>query len=73
MSELLFECYGVPAVSYGIDSIFSLYGVSNIPVSNGLIVSSGFNCTHIIPFLSNRVYLSRCKRFYINKNQIITN
>eukprot|EP00026_Physarum_polycephalum_P004401 Phypoly_transcript_04420.p1 GENE.Phypoly_transcript_04420~~Phypoly_transcript_04420.p1 ORF type:complete len:706 (+),score=123.20 Phypoly_transcript_04420:45-2162(+) len=25
MSELLFECYGVPAVCYGIDAIFSLY------------------------------------------------
>ena len=25
MSELLFECYGVPSVTYGVDSLFSLY------------------------------------------------
>lgn len=26
MSELLFECYNVPQVAYGIDSLFSFYG-----------------------------------------------
>ena len=31
MSELLFECYNVPSVAYGIDSLFSLY--NNIPSS----------------------------------------
>ena len=31
MSELLFECYNVPSVAYGIDSLFSLY--NNIPDS----------------------------------------
>jgi actin-related protein 5 len=25
MSELLFECYHVPQVTYGIDAMFSLY------------------------------------------------
>lgn len=25
MSELLFECYSVPAVCYGVDAMFSLY------------------------------------------------
>ena len=25
MSELLFECYSVPAVAYGIDAVFSLF------------------------------------------------
>lgn len=25
MSELLFECYRVPSVAYGIDGLFSLY------------------------------------------------
>jgi len=31
MSELLFECYNVPSVAYGIDSLFSLY--HNFPVT----------------------------------------
>ena len=34
MSELLFECYNVPSVAYGIDSLFSLY--NNIPNSGKL-------------------------------------
>ena len=25
-SELLFECYGVPALSYGVDSMLAMYG-----------------------------------------------
>ena len=25
MSELLFECYGVPSVAYGIDALFGLH------------------------------------------------
>jgi len=32
MSELLFECYNVPSVAYGIDSLFSLY--HNFPVTS---------------------------------------
>lgn len=35
MSELLFECYNVPSVAYGIDSLFSLY--NNMPSSGELI------------------------------------
>ena len=26
MSELLFECYNVPQVAYGVDSLYSFYG-----------------------------------------------
>ncbi len=31
MSELLFECYHVPSVSFGIDSLFSLYNNHQSP------------------------------------------
>ena len=31
MSELLFECYRVPQVAYGIDSLFSLYNNTHHP------------------------------------------
>ena len=55
MSELLFECYGIPKVAYGIDSLFSFY--HNNPknmISSGLIISSGYQCTHILPILEGR-------------------
>lgn len=55
MSELLFECYGIPKVAYGIDSLFSFYHSKpkNL-ISSGLIISSGYQCTHILPILEGR-------------------
>jgi len=41
ISELMFECYGVRALSYGIDSMMALYG-SNPKQKNALIVQSGY-------------------------------
>lgn len=55
MSELLFECYQVPKVSYGVDSLYSFYHNrrQNWPCS-GLVISSGYQCTHILPVLEGR-------------------
>ncbi|XP_015765936.1 PREDICTED: actin-related protein 5-like [Acropora digitifera] len=63
MSELLFECYNVPSVAYGIDSLFSLY--NNIPNSDkttALIVSSSCNVSHVLPVVKGRLDASNCKR-----------
>nr|XP_028590818.1 actin-related protein 5 [Podarcis muralis] len=66
MSELLFECYQVPKVSYGVDSLYSLYHNKRQgwPCS-GLIVSSGYQCTHILPVLDGRLDARNCKRINI--------
>ncbi|KAJ7331949.1 hypothetical protein JRQ81_014129 [Phrynocephalus forsythii] len=63
MSELLFECYQVPKVSYGVDSLYSFYHNKRQgwPCS-GLIVSSGYQCTHILPVLDGRLDARNCKR-----------
>ncbi|XP_013922691.1 PREDICTED: actin-related protein 5 [Thamnophis sirtalis] len=63
MSELLFECYQVPKVSYGVDSLYSFYHNKRQgwPCS-GLIVSSGYHCTHILPVLDGRLDARHCKR-----------
>ncbi|XP_026865610.2 actin-related protein 5 isoform X2 [Electrophorus electricus] len=66
MSELLFECYGVPQVAYGIDSLFSFY-YSNTqcglkPPHTGLVVSSGYHCSHVLPFINGRLDAVNCKR-----------
>ncbi|KAI8096795.1 uncharacterized protein BX664DRAFT_66331 [Halteromyces radiatus] len=61
MSELLFECYNAPSVTYGIDALFSHYanGGEN---EDGIIVSSGHNSTHIIPTLQGKGILGKAKR-----------
>lgn len=58
MSELLFECYGVPRVAYGVDSLFSFYHNSiqsglDRP-HTGLVLSSGYHCSHVLPFVNGR-------------------
>ncbi|KAJ6661077.1 hypothetical protein lerEdw1_016878 [Lerista edwardsae] len=63
MSELLFECYQVPKVSYGVDSLYSFYHNRRQGwPCNGLIVSSGYQCTHILPILDGRLDARNCKR-----------
>nr|XP_015220527.1 PREDICTED: actin-related protein 5 [Lepisosteus oculatus] len=58
MSELLFECYGVPRVSYGVDSLYSFY-YNNVQRSlsaphTGIVISSGYHCSHILPVINGR-------------------
>ncbi|XP_045151438.1 actin-related protein 5 [Echinops telfairi] len=70
MSELLFECYGIPKVAYGIDGLFSFY--HNKPKnlsSHGLIISSGYQCTHILPILEGRLDAKNCKRINLGGSQ----
>lgn len=59
MSELLFECYDVPAVCYGVDSLFSF---RNNGFDNGLIISCGFQTTHVIPVLNGQVCADKTRR-----------
>ncbi|KAL6056107.1 Actin-related protein 5 [Balamuthia mandrillaris] len=66
MSELLFECYGAPAVCYGIDAMFSYFynrtGWKKTEADNTLIISSGHDSTHIIPVLSGGMLAQSVKR-----------
>ncbi|KAL7274732.1 Actin-related protein 5 [Rhizina undulata] len=51
MTELIFEGYNAPALTYGIDSLFSYYYNGG---ENGLVISSGNSSTHVIPFINGR-------------------
>ncbi|XP_053099437.1 actin-related protein 5 [Hemicordylus capensis] len=63
MSELLFECYQVPRISYGVDSLYSFYhNKRQCWPCSGLIVSSGYQSTHILPVLEGRLDARNCKR-----------
>ena len=59
MTELLFECYHVPSLAFGIDSLFS-YNYNK--GGSGLIISSSHSSTHVIPVLNSKVLTSSISR-----------
>ncbi|ORY34334.1 putative actin-like protein ARP5 [Naematelia encephala] len=58
-SELLFELYGAPSVTYGIDSLFAF---SRHRHPDGLAINMGHNASTVIPVVDGRGILSRSKR-----------
>lgn len=70
MSELLFECYDVPSIGYGVDALFS-YENSCPLQSNGLIVSLGYHTTHVIPVLNGQVVGEKVRRINIGGYHMI--
>ncbi|KAL7750910.1 Nuclear actin-protein involved in chromatin remodeling [Sorochytrium milnesiophthora] len=55
LCELLFECYDVPKLSLGVDSLFSYqYNMHRHGDTSdaGVVVSSGHRSTHVIPILN---------------------
>ena len=70
MSELLFECYDVPAICYGIDSLFS-FAHNNLGKS-GLIVSFGYYTIHVIPVLDGIAQYTKIRRINLGGYQIIS-
>lgn len=61
MSELLFECYHVPSVAYGIDGLFSLY-CNHEGCRDGLVVSCGYQVMHVLPVLDGKFLPYFCRR-----------
>lgn len=61
MSELLFECYHVPGICYGIDGLFS-YQNNGFDAKTGLVISCGHHTTHIIPVIKGVPDLINCRR-----------
>lgn len=69
MSELLFECYDIPSVCYGVDALFSF----NDRYSNGdgLIVSIGYHTIHIVPVLNGNVESTKVRRINLGGYHMI--
>ncbi|KAK4126244.1 ARP5-like protein [Parathielavia appendiculata] len=59
MNETIFECYGAPSVVYGIDSLFSYRHNHG---KTGLVVSSSYSATHLIPVYDSKAMLSQAIR-----------
>ena len=51
MTELIFECYCAPSLSYGVDALFSYRYNGG---SSGLVISSSHTSTHLIPVVMGR-------------------
>ncbi|XP_019849311.1 PREDICTED: actin-related protein 5-like [Amphimedon queenslandica] len=65
MSELLFECYQVPSVSYGIDALYNLYHTLGGRVSDALVINCGYQTTHVCPVLDGLFQPDQCKRINV--------
>ncbi len=68
MNELLFECYGVPKVSYGVDGLFSLY--RNQPnfarnKTTSMVISLGFHTVHFLPVVDGVLDAENIRRLNI--------
>ena len=63
-SELLFECYKVPAICYGVDSLFSYHynAEQNGKPRIGLIVDASSSSTHIIPVVNDHWNIENTRR-----------
>ncbi|KAF8525246.1 chromatin remodeling complex subunit [Hysterangium stoloniferum] len=66
-SELMFEQYSVPSLTYCVDSLMSLYqnkhqGRRRAYSADGLVISLNTASTSVIPVLNGRGILSRAKR-----------
>jgi actin-related protein 5 len=62
VSELFFECYRVPYLTYGIDSLYSyMYNKCSLE-DGGIVVSCGNTGTYILPVAENRLIANECKR-----------
>lgn len=66
-SELMFELYSVPSLTYCVDGVLSFYH-NNSPsqeapfVSDGLVVSFNTASTSVIPMLGGKGIMSHAKR-----------
>ncbi|KAG6805411.1 hypothetical protein H0H87_004398, partial [Tephrocybe sp. NHM501043] len=65
-SELLFELYSAPAVTYcndGLMSFWNNFKPADTTINSGLVVSFNTASTSIIPMIDGRGIMSHAKRF----------
>lgn len=71
MSELLFECYDVPSVCYGVDCLLSYYK-NMAGMKDGLIVSCGYHATYVIPVLNGTMVVEKARRMNLGGANMIS-
>lgn len=74
ITEMLFELYGVPSLTYGVDFLFSLYHNNELyrPIHSdytGLVISSSYQSTHIVPIINGKIDIEKSRRISIGSDQ----
>lgn len=73
MTELLFECYGVSAICYGIDSVLSWqHNRDDDKEDNCLIISFGYHTTHVVPIINGILQHDKVRRLNLGGYQMIS-
>ncbi|XP_023293865.2 actin-related protein 5 [Lucilia cuprina] len=73
MNELLFECYGVSSVCYGVDSVLSWqHNKSDYNEEDCLIISFGYHTTHVVPILKGALQHDKVRRLNLGGYQMIS-
>lgn len=72
MSELLFECYNIPSISYGVDCLHSYHYAQVKPKVNALLVSFGYHTTHVIPIINNKTIFVNTRRLNLGGFHVIS-
>jgi len=69
--QLMFECYGTPQLSFGVDALFSyLWNHRSSPIlPNGLVLRSGYETSHILPIIDGHCNFHNCLRIDIGGRQ----
>nr|XP_022915377.1 actin-related protein 5 [Onthophagus taurus] len=62
MSELLFECYDVPGIVYGVDALYAYQCSQKPQKENALIINMGYHTIHVIPILNNTTIFEHTRR-----------
>ena len=71
VSELLFECYHIPAVSYCVDSLLAFYyntmelNQCKTVARTGIIIDASHQTTHVIPVIDSQIQLPMSKRLQL--------
>ncbi|KAL6944441.1 hypothetical protein ACO0RG_001178 [Hanseniaspora osmophila] len=60
--QLLFECFEVPKVTFGIDSLYSFYQNTSTGNDTGLVIGSGHEETDVIPVINGKGVIQESKR-----------
>ncbi|KAI9292236.1 actin-like ATPase domain-containing protein [Neoconidiobolus thromboides FSU 785] len=69
VTELIFECYQAPSLTYGIDSLFSYYQNNNSSLNNdGLVISLGHHSTNVIPIYDGRARVDQATKISYGGN-----
>ena len=70
-SELMFELYSVPSLTYAVDAVLSFYH-NNLPsppsspyTASGLAISFNTSSTSVIPILNGKGIMSQAKRYAV--------